>query len=124
MCLSEILWRLSQGKIVIDSDDKGVHIVAAINLYEASPETPLLGIKVCRELAMKRVGASVGMAIGPSFCGVTGSSEACRWDITGPGMSHPHLLLFALQTMSIDPFFLFLPSPGRDNVQLLCAQPV
>lgn len=75
-----------------------MHIVAAINLYEASPETPLLGLKVCRELANKRVGAAVGMAIGPSFCGVTGSVEACRWDITGPAVVRAaRLMQYALK---------------------------
>ena len=65
-------------------DDKGVHIVAAVNLYEAIPEASLVGLEVCRELINKRVGAAVGCAIGPTFCGVTGSETACRWDITGP----------------------------------------
>lgn len=98
---------------LFQSDDKGVHIVAAINLYEGSPETPLLGLKVCRELAVKRVGASVGMAIGPSFCGVTGSNEACRWDITGPAVVRAarlmqyalsHDIYFAIdQTVYADP---------------------
>ena len=72
--------------VQIIEDDKGIHIVAAINLYEAVPETSLLGLEVCRELAAKRVGASVGMALGPTFCGVTGSDKACRWDITGPSV--------------------------------------
>ena len=67
-------------------DDKGVHIVAAVNLYEAIPEASLVGLEVCRELINKRVGAAVGCAIGPTFCGVTGSSTACRWDITGPSV--------------------------------------
>jgi class 3 adenylate cyclase len=67
-------------------DDKGVHIVAAVNLYEAIPEASLVGLEVCRELVNKRVGAAVGCAIGPTFCGVTGSTTACRWDITGPSV--------------------------------------
>jgi class 3 adenylate cyclase len=70
--------------VQIIHDDKGVHIVAAVNLYEAIPEASLVGIEVCRELIDKRVGACVGVAIGPTFCGVTGSTTACRWDITGP----------------------------------------
>jgi hypothetical protein len=71
--------------VQIIDDDKGVHIVAAINLYEAMPETSILGIEVCRELVEKEVGCAIGMAIGSTFCGVTGSSSvACRWDITGP----------------------------------------
>lgn len=71
--------------VQIIDDDKGVHIVAAINLYEAIPEASLLGIDVCRQLVEKQVGCAIGMAIGSTFCGVTGSGTvACRWDITGP----------------------------------------
>jgi class 3 adenylate cyclase len=68
--------------VQIIDDDKGVHIVAAINLYEAMPETSIMGIEVCRELVEREVGCAIGMAIGSTFCGVTGSSSvACRWDI-------------------------------------------
>jgi class 3 adenylate cyclase len=71
--------------VQIIDDDKGVHIVAAVNLYESVPETSLLGISVCRELVNQQVGCAIGMALGSTFCGVTGcSSVACRWDITGP----------------------------------------
>lgn len=38
------------------------------------------------------------MAIGPSFCGVTGSVEACRWDITGPAVVRAaRLMQYALK---------------------------
>jgi hypothetical protein len=68
--------------VQIIDDDKGVHLVAAINLYEAMPETSIMGIEVCRELVEREVGCAIGMAIGSTFCGVTGSSSvACRWDI-------------------------------------------
>jgi hypothetical protein len=78
-------------------DDKGVHIVAAVNLYEAIPEASLVGLEVCRELRNKRVGAAVGCAVGPTFCGVTGSTTACRWDITGPSVVRAaRLMEFAL----------------------------
>lgn len=71
--------------IQIIDDDKGVHIIAAINLYEAIPESNVLGVQVCRELVDKQVGCAIGMAVGSTFCGVTGSNEvACRWDVTGP----------------------------------------
>jgi class 3 adenylate cyclase len=83
--------------VQIIDDDKGVHIVAAVNLYEAVPEICLLGLKVCRELVEKRVGATVGVASGPTFCGVTGCTTACRWDITGPGVVRAaRLMQFAL----------------------------
>jgi class 3 adenylate cyclase len=68
--------------VQIIDDDKGVHVVAAINLYEAMPETSVVGIDVCRELVKKQVGCAIGMSIGSTFCGVAGSSSvACRWDI-------------------------------------------
>lgn len=71
--------------VQIVDDDKAVHIVAAINLYEAVPECSLRGIDICVELAAKQVGCAIGMAYGPTFCGVTGCATiACRWDITGP----------------------------------------
>ena len=64
-----------------------VHIVAAVNLYGTVPEASLVGLEVCRELKKKRVGAASGVALGPTFCGVTGSEKvACRWDITGPAV--------------------------------------
>jgi hypothetical protein len=71
--------------VQIIDDDKGVHLVAAVNLYESIPECSLLGLDVCRELVEKQVGCAIGMASGSTFCGVTGCSKvACRWDITGP----------------------------------------
>ena len=71
--------------VQIIDDDKGVHLVAAINLYEAIPEAAVLGLEVCQELQNRQVGCAIGIAMGSTFCGVTGSSSiACRWDITGP----------------------------------------
>lgn len=71
--------------VQIIDDDKGVHLVAAFNLYESIPECSLLGLNVCRELVERQVGCAIGMASGSTFCGVTGCSKvACRWDITGP----------------------------------------
>jgi hypothetical protein len=71
--------------VQIIDDDKGVHIVAAINLYEAMPETSVLGIEVCRELVEIQVDCAIGMAIGSTFLRGNGfSSVACRWDTTGP----------------------------------------
>jgi len=73
--------------VQIIDDDKGVHIVAAINLYETVPEVSMLGLQVCEELKSRRVGCAIGMALGTTFCGVTGSSSvACRWDVTGPAV--------------------------------------
>ena len=71
--------------IQIIDDDKGVHVVAAVNLYESIPESSLMGLAICHELVGQEVGCAIGMAQGPTFCGVTGCSTiACRWDVTGP----------------------------------------
>jgi class 3 adenylate cyclase len=84
--------------VQIIHDDKGVHIVAAINLYEAVPEASILGLNVCAELVHQRLGAAVGMAQGSTFCGVTGSTDACRWDITGPAVVRAaRLMQYAIQ---------------------------
>ena len=73
--------------IQIIDDDKGTHVVAAVNLCESVPESAVLGLDACRELVSKQIGCAIGVAMGATFCGVTGSSGvACRWDITGP---HP-----------------------------------
>jgi class 3 adenylate cyclase len=44
-----------------------------------------MGLAICHELVDQEVGCAIGMAQGPTFCGVTGcSTNACRWDVTGP----------------------------------------
>jgi class 3 adenylate cyclase len=77
-----------------------VHLVAAVNLYEAIPECGLMGLEVCHELVEKQVGCAIGMSSGSTFCGVTGSSNfACRWDITGPPpVRAARLMQYALQS--------------------------
>ncbi len=94
-------------------DDKGVHLVAAVNLAESIPESRLVGLDICRELITKQVGCAIGMALGPTFCGVgcaigmalgptfcgvVGSSYiACRWDIAGaPPVRAARLMQYAL----------------------------
>lgn len=85
--------------IQIIDDDKGVHVVAAINLYESVRAAPLLALDICHELVSRQVGCAIGMAMGSSFCGVTGSSSvACRWDITGPAaVRAARLMQYALR---------------------------
>jgi hypothetical protein len=70
--------------VQIINDDKGVHVVAAVNLYESVPDSSLLALDACGELVRKQLGCAIGVAMGQTFCGVTGSRVACRWDITGP----------------------------------------
>jgi class 3 adenylate cyclase len=93
--------------VQIIDDDKGVHLVAAVNLYESIPETSLKGIEVCSDLTKQQVGCAIGMASGPTYCGVTGCfSVACRWDITGAtAVRAARLMQYALAseiTVAID----------------------
>lgn len=85
--------------VQIIDDDKGVHVVAAVNLYEAIPESAMLGLQVCQDLKEQQVGCAIGMAMGSTFCGVTGSSSiSCRWDITGPpAVRAARLMQYAIQ---------------------------
>jgi class 3 adenylate cyclase len=85
--------------VQIIDDDKGVHLTAAINLYESVPEATSLALKSCHELLSKQVGCAIGIAMGASFCGVTGSAEiACRWDMTGaPVVRAARLMQYALK---------------------------
>ena len=73
-------------------------MVAAINLYETVAEASLVGLDVCRELEEQQLGSAVGMALGSTFCGVTGcNAVACRWDITGaPVVRAARMMQFAL----------------------------
>jgi hypothetical protein len=61
-------------------------------------EASLVGLQICRELEEQQLGSAVGMAMGSTFCGVTGcSTVACRWDITGaPVVRAARLMQFAL----------------------------
>lgn len=115
--------------VQILDDDKGVHIVAAVNLYEAVPEVSLIGLKVCEALLKKQVGCAIGMARGPCFCGVTGSSDiACRWDITGPpAVRAARLMKYALdhhievaidQSLYDDPLATTRTMPLHNGVKL------
>ena len=90
--------------IQIIDDDKGTHVVAAVNLCESVPESAVLGLDACRELVSQQIGCAIGVAMGKyciedgllttlkfslliecrfpfapvltgsTFCGVTGSS--------------------------------------------------
>ena len=83
--------------VQIIDDDKGVHIVAAVNLYETIPEANILGLDICRELMDQEIDCAIGMATGSTFCGVTGSNLACRWDITGaPVVRAARLMQYAV----------------------------
>lgn len=85
--------------VQIIDDDKGVHIIAAIGLYESALFSSAIGISVCKTLVNKQVGCAIGMASGSTFCGVTGcNTVACRWDITGPpAVRAARLMQYALK---------------------------
>jgi class 3 adenylate cyclase len=68
---------------IID-DDKGVHVVAALNLVVADPAAGDAAVQVCRALLEAGVECIVGVAAGSVLCGVMGDErKACRWDMTG-----------------------------------------
>ena len=64
-------------------DDKGVHIIAAINLFTSDREPAVTGIRLAKELVARQAGCTIGIATGMTLCGVVGSHLASRWDITG-----------------------------------------
>ena len=70
---------------VID-DDKGIHIVAAFNLYIMSHNSSDECVVVLKALRNSESDSFVGAASGETFCGVVGAREACQWDITGPAV--------------------------------------
>lgn len=69
--------------VQIIDDDKGVHIVAALNLYLMAERSVDASIGIGLALRAKHCDAHVGVASGTVFCGVLGSGEACQWDISG-----------------------------------------
>eukprot|EP00760_Papus_ankaliazontas_P028320 PhM_4_TR363/c0_g1_i1/m.16300 len=64
-------------------DDKGLHIIAAVNLYITENNASDHAVKVARALRTQDLGFYMGVASGPVFCGIVGSVHARRWDITG-----------------------------------------
>ena len=70
--------------VQIIHDDKGTHLIAAVNLYTTERSPASVGILAARRLVARETGCIVGLACGEVFCGITGSTAACRWDITGP----------------------------------------
>jgi class 3 adenylate cyclase len=67
---------------IID-DDKGVHIVAALNLFETVEGSHDAAVEIVAQLQEREAGCVVGVAAGTAFCGIVGSERLCRWDITG-----------------------------------------
>ena len=67
-------------------DDKGTHIIAAVNLYRTERVPATVGLLAARAIVDAECGVQLGMATGEVFCGITGGDLAARWDITGPAV--------------------------------------
>ncbi|CUF29174.1 guanylate cyclase, putative [Bodo saltans] len=70
--------------VQIIHDDKGTHLIAAVNLYRMERDPIANAIRAARTLVDRETGCAIGIACGEVFCGITGADQACRWDITGP----------------------------------------
>eukprot|EP00760_Papus_ankaliazontas_P027057 PhM_4_TR3127/c0_g1_i1/m.69635 len=70
--------------VQIINDDKGIHVVAAFNLYMMLADAADMSIFLCRTLRAKHLDCHVGVAVGPVLCGFLGARTSCQWDITGP----------------------------------------
>lgn len=81
--IHEILADLRCPITQILDDDKGTHVIAAMNLYVGEDGAADAALQVVRALALREVGCVVGVAGGECFCGVVGNDEVCRWDMTG-----------------------------------------
>ena len=55
--------------VQIIDDDKGVHVIAALNLHESVPEAATVSLDICHDLVGKKVGCAIGLALGSTFCG-------------------------------------------------------
>eukprot|EP00760_Papus_ankaliazontas_P033247 PhM_4_TR6263/c0_g1_i1/m.75940 len=78
-----VLSQESCSVVQIIDDDKGVHIVAAFNLYVMHDDSADKSIRVAGLLRAKHSGCFTGAAAGSVLCGVLGARDACQWDITG-----------------------------------------
>ncbi|CUG41806.1 guanylate cyclase, putative [Bodo saltans] len=92
LCWLHLLWfdevfhvleNFSCDVVQISDDDKGVHIVAAMNLYLMAERSVHASVGIGLALRAKHCDAHIGVATGTVFCGVLGSTEACQWDISG-----------------------------------------
>eukprot|EP00760_Papus_ankaliazontas_P026533 PhM_4_TR3048/c0_g1_i1/m.45248 len=78
-----VLANASCSVVQIIDDDKGVHVVAAFNLYVMHGDSADRAIGVASTLRSMRSDCHIGVAFGSVMCSVLGSREACQWDITG-----------------------------------------
>jgi class 3 adenylate cyclase len=86
-------------------DDKGTHLIAAVNLYQTQRNPANIGVLAARRLVERETGCAIGMACGQTFCGITGSEQSCRWDITGPQVVRACRLMQHAVTLGIPAVF-------------------
>ena len=67
----------------IIEDDKGVHVIASMNLYISEDGAYDAAVRLAQRLVELEINCVVGIAAGLCFCGVVGSKRVHRWDITG-----------------------------------------
>ena len=81
--LGSVLDRWQCPVLQLIDDDKGVHVLAALSLVHIDRDAGSTALRICKELIEREVSFFAGIASGRTFCGVTGSNVACRWDVTG-----------------------------------------
>eukprot|EP00760_Papus_ankaliazontas_P026539 PhM_4_TR3048/c0_g1_i11/m.45214 len=119
-----VLANASCSVVQIIDDDKGVHVVAAFNLYVMHGDSADRAIGVASTLRSMRSDCHIGVAVGPVLCGVLGSREACQWDITGAACVRACRLMQHAEAVGKDVMFdesLF--HSARDRSQLVREDP-
>eukprot|EP00760_Papus_ankaliazontas_P001367 PhM_4_TR10456/c2_g2_i1/m.85137 len=120
-----VLTRESCSVVQILDDDKGVHIVAAFNLYVMHDDSADKCIEVASILRSKRSDCHVGAASGAVLCGVLGSREACQWDITGPACVRACRLMQHAAQKGFDVIFDdSIYNEAADRAQLVRQDPI
>ena len=110
--------------VQVIEDDKGVHVIAAVNLYVAETEPSATGIKVLHELLRRKAGCVTGMDCGDVFCGVTGSGDARRWDIAGPAaVNAARLMQWAIAHNETEAMGQGIHATTSDISTIECANP-
>jgi class 3 adenylate cyclase len=88
--------------VQILDDDKGTHLIAAVNLYQTERDPANVAITAASRLVNRETGCAIGVAYGEVFCGITGSDAACRWDITGPAVVRACRLMQHAETKGVE----------------------
>eukprot|EP00760_Papus_ankaliazontas_P023899 PhM_4_TR2101/c2_g1_i1/m.6482 len=103
--LFAVLNKFRVGIVQVLEDDKGLHVIAAVNLYSTENNASDHAVKVARALRRQNLGFHMGVASGPVFCGIVGSVHARRWDITGAACVRACRLMQYAETEKLDVAF-------------------